>query len=266
MRSSDRRSVAFVGAGLALMLAPFFAGEVPLAWGCALMVGNAFFAFVSGIINHNHMHCATFASPWLNRLFNVALTFARGHTSMTIIVPHNMNHHAHRGRKDDWIRTDWAGSGPLGLRLARYVLRTARNMAIERRRPQAPQLSPPERRQQVIEQIALALFATTLVAWDVRKTICFVAFPWLIGMATLLAVNLLQHDECEPDSEYDHSRNFTGAALNWVFFNNGYHTAHHLFPGVHWSQLKELHERAVRPRMRPELDQASIVAFVWNHR
>ncbi len=33
---------------------------------------------------------------------------------------------------------------------------------------------------------------------------------------------------------------------SWLLLNFNYHVAHHLFPAVHWSQVKELHEIVVR--------------------
>lgn len=45
-----------------------------------------------------------------------------------------------------------------------------------------------------------------------------------------------------PDSKYNHSRNFTGPILNFFCFNNGYHTQHHISPGLHWSLLPMRHK------------------------
>ena len=40
--------------------------------------------------------------------------------------------------------------------------------------------------------------------------------------------------------------------LNALLFNNGYHTVHHLKPGVHWSQTPELHAQHVA-KIHPSL-------------
>ena len=37
---------------------------------------------------------------------------------------------------------------------------------------------------------------------------------------------MLQHKGCDPDSKYNHSRNFTVPILNFFCFNNGYKTQH----------------------------------------
>ena len=79
----------------------------------------------------------------------------------------------------------------------------------------------------------------------------------------IVSINLLQHQDCDFDSRFDHSRNWTGKMLNWCLFNNGFHTAHHLYPGAHWSQLPKLHDRRVARHISPSLIETSLVASVW---
>jgi fatty acid desaturase len=50
---------------------------------------------------------------------------------------------------------------------------------------------------------------------------------------------------------------------NWIFFNNGLHTAHHLRPGLHWSRLRAFHEEVVAPRISEELNERSFILAVW---
>src|SRR5947209_6517522 len=52
----------------------------------------AFFSFVACVINHNHVHRAVFRSEGANLLFGSLLTMAKGHTSTTVLIPHNLNH------------------------------------------------------------------------------------------------------------------------------------------------------------------------------
>ena len=59
--------------------------------------------------------------------------------------------------------------------------------------------------------------------------------PTMIGKYLIVTLNMLQHKGCDPESKYNHSRNFTGPILNFFCFNNGYHTQHHI--SLHWSLL-----------------------------
>jgi len=78
----------------------------------------------------------------------------------------------------------------------------------------------------------------------------------------------VQHDGCDANHKYNHSRSFTGALTNWWTFNNGYHAIHHEFPGMHWSELPAAHRERLGPHIHPSLDQKSLIlycirAYVW---
>ena len=53
--------------------------------------------------------------------------------------------------------------------------------------------------------------------------------------------DMVQHAHAG-SSEFDHSRNFTGW-INPLFFNVGYHWAHHHAPDCHWSELPMVHRK-----------------------
>lgn len=74
---------------------------------------------------------------------------------------------------------------------------------------------------------------------------------------------MLQHDGCDMNSKYNFSRNFTGSILNFFAYNNGYHTAHHLWPGLHWTSLPTVHAERIKPHIHPNLDQESILGYTF---
>ena len=64
---------------------------------------------------------------------------------------------------------------------------------------------------------------------------------------------------------YNNSRNVTSFWFNWIYINIGFHSAHHLRPGVHWSLLPDLHNREeIAPHLDPRLDEKSMFSFYWN--
>lgn len=259
----DWRSLACVGLTLLFLCAPH--AWAPPSWLAAPWIGiAAFLCFASSIVNHNHMHSAVFRETRLNLLLNLLLTAARGHTASGVIVPHNLNHHVETSRQSDWIRPELAGGGLGWIRCVRYIARASANMLVQRMRESAPRLSRSRLPALAAEK---ALLATAIVAalWhDWQVFLLFNALPWLAGLALLVGVNLLQHDGCDPTKPLGESRNFTSPLGNWLLFNNGYHAAHHLEPGRHWSELPELH-RAIRPRItRADLEVRSILGFLWD--
>lgn len=259
---SDLRSLAFVAATLVLLLAPH-ATAPPAFLAIPWIAATAFACFVASIINHNHMHCQVFAHRVANIPFNLALSVARGHTASGVIVPHNLNHHVHTSDGQDWIRPGLAGAGLGWRRLLRFVLHASTNMAVMRVRPGAPALPRSQQGSQRLEKVFLAAVVLALAWHDWRIFLAYQVLPWLLGLVLLVGVNLLQHDACEPARELGESRNFIGALGNWLCFNNGYHTAHHLRPGLHWSELPALHAQLAPRLPQPGLERASILRFLW---
>ncbi|KFA80879.1 hypothetical protein S40288_11604 [Stachybotrys chartarum IBT 40288] len=64
-------------------------------------------------------------------------------------------------------------------------------------------------------------------------------------------------------SKYNFARNFTGQTLNYLCFNNGYHTVHHLHPGLHWSILPQKHQELIAPHIAPSLEISNILFYMW---
>ena len=260
----DRRTVAVVLTALFLLWFSLLTGMPWLPhWVSTPLLG--LLCYSCCVINHNHTHVPVFQSPRMNLLFACLLTLTRGHTSSTVIVPHNMNHHVHHGDENDWIRPSLAGKGPGLLRLVRYVVRSAGTMAIERRRAGAPRLARAKSREMRIEQVVLAAGILLALLLNARGFVWFMLLPWTLAMTCLVGVNLLQHEGCRPDSIYGNSRNFIGGPLNWITFNNGYHTIHHLKPALHWSKLPQAHAELIKPRLPAELDQASLLRYLGGY-
>jgi len=94
-----------------------------------------------------------------------------------------------------------------------------------------------------------------LLLLDWRKFLLYVWAPHFFAQWGIVSMNMLQHDGCDPDVDHDSSvevknyngaRNFVGPVINYLTFNNGYHTIHHMKPTLHWSQLPVEHERLVK--------------------
>jgi fatty acid desaturase len=96
---------------------------------------------------------------------------------------------------------------------------------------------------------------------DWRKALLFFFIPQQVALFSIQVVNYLQHIETDAFSEWNHSRNFVSRTLNVLLFNNGYHTVHHLKPGVHWSDLPRLHAEH-SDKIHPSLLQPSWLGYV----
>ena len=258
---ADRRSLLFVALFHALVAVQLATG---VRWWLVLAAGGL--SFIACIVNHNQQHCATFRSARLNRWFGVVLSFAIGQPASAIIPMHNRNHHVHNNQSEDLsraanLRFRWSLAN---LLLYPFVTAARCAAAKEQHFREWREAEPELYRQLVLERwilypsLAVALFFAPV------PVLLALGVPYLIGQWGILAINFVQHDGCDPDSEYNHSRNFTGRWLNWWVLNNGFHTAHHRCPGLHWSRLPALHQH-LAPHIDSRLEHPSITRTVVSH-
>jgi fatty acid desaturase len=256
---ADVRSIAFIGLTLAgYSLAWSGVIRHPLLYPALLALG-----FLSCVINHNHQHHPTFVPRGLNRAFSVLITLATGMPATAIVAMHNHNHHVHNNHTGDFVRASlvsfrWNLMNLLVFPLvavAQYVPFRANELRAWR--TERPALY----RQVRLERWVLYSFLSVLCVLRPLATLLYIFLPQLYGQWGLLAINHVQHDGCDPDSAYNHSRNFVGRWLNWWVFNNGYHTAHHLRPGLHWSELPRYHAE-IHAQIDQALECRSLLASV----
>ncbi len=106
-------------------------------------------------------------------------------------------------------------------------------------------------RQYKLENIVVWGVTVLLIALDWKKGLLYWLLPHLYAAWGIISMNYLQHDGCDENHPYNHSRNFVGKLVNWWTFNNGYHGIHHETPGLHWSLLPEAHARRLSRTSRP---------------
>lgn len=121
----------------------------------------------------------------------------------------------------------------------------------------------PIAKQRRIEQVVVVGAAILLLLLSWRRFIWFAVLPQLYAKYCLVTLNLLQHDGCDNSSDVNFARNFTGSTLNYLCFNNGYHTIHHRYPGMHWSVLPRKHQELIAPHIAPSLVQPNILGYIW---
>lgn len=212
------------------------------------------------VIHHNHAHLPMWRARALNRATDLWLTLLQGHPTFVFLPAHNGNHHRHRHGPRDLTRTYRFG-GDSNHALG-YLLHPLQAIAVlypvlldwVRRRP-------PAVRRWFLCQYAVWLGSWVALLWlDPGKALLFVIVPQLFGLHWLLAANYLQHAHADGHSRWNHARNF-GGVINPVWFNIGYHTAHHEYPRAHWSRLPALH-RGLSDRIDPRLLETGLVPYV----
>lgn len=259
--AADLRTLAF------LIL---FNGLLVVQWlgvtrGWYLLLPTYVLAVVALVVKHNHVHSPTFRGVAWNSSFELWLSVLTAHPTSGVITSHNVLHHGHNNTDADFVRCSLVRSRSNLFNLMVFFFVSVGTMYrnkpsdLNEWRHSQPRLY----RQAVAERILTYMFLAVLFALDWRSTLKYCAGPWLFAQWVIVTINLLQHQDCDFGSEYNHSRNLTGRILNWLLLNNGYHTAHHMFPAAHWSKLQTIHERIVAAHTDPALDERSLWLCVW---
>lgn len=263
--SADIRSLAIVATYFAAFAALWIVDPREPVVAVAAIGVTCWLSWLVATITHNTVHCPVFKGRTMNRIFQVVLTLGYGHPVSAYVPGHNLSHHRYTQQPEDVMRTTklryrWnLLNGLLFLpTIAGAILKNDRQFI---RHMKA--IRPRWYRQLQIETAVFVAVSAALLIADWRRFLLYWYVPHLFAAFGIITINFLQHDGCDDEHPYNHSRNFVGSFLNFVTCNNGYHGIHHLRPGLHWSKLPEVHRAEVAPHMDPRLDEPSILAYIW---
>jgi len=228
-----------------------------------LYAATIFLFFTTAVISHNHNHLGIWRSKTLNLLTSYVIAFFYGHPAVAWVPTHNQVHHKlNNGPGDSSRSPKWFEGNHLAALLVYPILtnfaQTRDIRAFFRdlwKRDRGAFWSAAS------EYMVFFGIMAALLVIDWRKTLLFIVIPQQGAIFFIQCVNYLQHVEADAASEWNHSRNFVSPILNALLFNNGYHTVHHLKPGVHWSQLPQLHAEHAQ-KIDPSLLQRSWLRYL----
>ena len=229
------------------------------------VVINCVLSFTCAVIVHNTIHVPMFYNKQLNRVNQMLLSFTYGHPVSAYVPGHNFSHHKYTQTAKDSIRTTKARfklnilnqlffffimSGDIIKGEIRFVTKMYKE-------------KPVWFRQYLLELILVIGVKVALLIFNWKCFVLFVLIPHQYAAWGIVSTNYFQHDGCDENDEFNHSRNFTGRFFNYIMFNNGYHGAHHMKPGLHWSLLPDFYATKLRPFIHPSLDSSSFVGYLW---
>lgn len=210
-------------------------------WHLAAVVSLLMLVQVScGAVCHNHHHTPIFTRPGLNRLVEVVMYLQTGTSPYSWTLHHNIGHHGDYLDQDRdparWQEADGRTMHRLKYDFLNAALIYPEIWKIGRRHPA---LFARFRRWLWISNAILLGFVLLDPA---RALIVFVA-PMAIMLVVLLDNTYQQHSGLSTHNHFLASRNVEHPLYNLTSWNLGFHTVHHLYPGIHWSQLPGLHAR-----------------------
>ena len=227
-----------------------------MLYGCQLFV-----AVVVSVMVHNHKHVPMWRKKILNILTDNWLTFFYGFPVFAWVPTHMTNHHVHVNTNEDYTRTYRYSEQNNLLTLLSYPTISGMNQQPAVKAYYLKQWKADRKRFWLLSLQIFTLLSLTVLAFvlDWKKALIYVVIPQQLSLFAVLIFNYVQHIHADETDEYNNSRNITGWALNFFLLNNGFHTAHHLYPGLHWSKLKQRHKE-IEHRIKPELNE---VSFWW---
>ena len=240
-----------------------------LSW--VLLPFSLYFSLAAAVIAHNHNHCPTFTRDWLNIAFGNWISIFYGYPTYAWIPTHNLNHHRFVNRVGDstitWRHTNehhaavastyffvstYHQAGPIGEYVGKARARSGRDWKYLTIVLQYVCF--------VGAHVALAGLGCLLHGRALGLRQYFMGFfaPALFALWAIMFINYTQHVHCDAWDPYNHSRNFVSPSLNYLLFNNGYHTVHHNNAALHWSLLPAAHQK-----IEANVTKALLVESFW---
>jgi fatty acid desaturase len=196
-------------------------------------------------IAHNHHHHRIFLRPSFNLAFETLLFLQTGMPSYGFPLHHNLGHHARYPNQNpaDPDADPHCWVGPDGRRLTRWaytwhLLGTAI--------PYARRLGlryPALWRNFLVASVCYGLGLGALAAVRPWHTLAVFVVPIALSLVALCWSTYVHHVGLPADDPLGASYTNLDRLANRWGYNIGFHTAHHLKPGLHWSRLPALHER-----------------------
>jgi beta-carotene hydroxylase len=255
--AADWRPVTIVTASFLLHVAVFWFASP----GIALLALLPIFAVstVVAAFNHHHQHLNAFHSPLLNRVYDVLLAVQSGVGPYTWVLHHNLGHHQNylnqppsaQPDESHWTRKDGTQMGRIEYTLHTFLHHQVDVYRIGRRHPQV------FRRYLLMKVPCYAFVALGLYLNPLNYLLVFLVPSMLALMHTCWAT--YEHHAGYLTSEHvEASVNREHPLFNLLTCNLGLHTAHHMKPGLHWSELPELHAE-----IRAEIPAPQLLQTFW---
>lgn len=202
------------------------------------------FSLTIGVL-HMHAHRPLFVSKRANRVIDVLCCLPGALTAAEMREVHVVNHHrfddgpqdvTSTGGREHGLRAIWYWIR-YGTIVKRHTIRTvfAGNVGPDRRR----------RRKQFLFDltVVVALIDVTWYVGDGTRFALFYVIPFLLTQVNSGYFAWLTHAPPKVfDEDPSRSINTVGNVLNFFIFNQGYHSVHHRYPGIHWTQIPDKFE------------------------
>lgn len=209
--------------------------------------------------NHHHQHVNAFRSPFLNRVYDLVLAVQTGVGPYTWVLHHNLGHHQNylnqppHAEPDEshWTRKDGSTMGRIEYTLHTFFHHQVDVYKVGRRHPDV------FRRYLLMKIPCYAFVALGFYLNPLNYLIVFFV-PALLALMHTCWATYEHHAGVHTAEHVEASVNREHPLFNLLTCNLGLHTAHHMFPGRHWSELPRLHAS-----IRDQIPEAQLLQTFW---
>jgi fatty acid desaturase len=214
--------------------------RAPLIFAVPLIVVST----VAHLVEHNHVHCPVFRLRLANELFSLMLMGCTGLPVDGYRHQHVEIHHRFAGTTHDWT-SPWAAAdsraSPIrGMNLVRELICYSPRSWARATQVMWRRRSTKAGRRFWRSIAVLIVGAAVLQLLRPDSFMLFFVLPWLGNAIMPGYFNFRHHVGCDFSSPIDSANvslgGISGSALG---MNIGYHSVHHAYPALHWSELRD---------------------------
>lgn len=209
--------------------------------------------------NHHHQHLNVFRSRWLNRAHDIVLAVQSGVGPYTWVLHHNFGHHLNylhqppcaTPDESHWTRQDGTRMGRIEYTAHTFLHHQVDVYRIGRKHPAI------FRRYLVMKVACYGFMAVGFWLNPLNYLLVFF-IPSLLTLAHTCWATYEHHAGCSTSDHLEASVNRENRLFNFLTCNLGLHTAHHMKPGLHWSELPGLHAS-----IRNQIPEQQLLRGFW---
>jgi len=255
--SADWLPVSIVLGAFALHLVVYWSAPPTLAL-LALPLITTLSTLVAAF-NHHHQHVNVFRSRWLNRVYDLMLAVQTGVGPYTWVLHHNLGHHLNylnqppcqSPDESHWTRGDGRRMNRLEYTIHLFFHHRVDVYRIGRKHPRVF-------RNYLLMKVPCYAFAAAGLYFRPLNYLLVFLIPGVLTLIHTCWATYEHHAGHHADNHIDASVNRENALFNLLTCNLGLHTAHHMKPGLHWSELPKLHSA-----VRADIPEQQLLPDFW---
>ncbi len=209
--------------------------------------------------NHHHQHLPTFKQNFLNRLLELVYAFHTGITTNAWVLHHVLGHHLNYLDQDK-DESAWKGKDGNLMGVAEYTIQVAatgytRAYRVGKNHP---------KHQKIFLSMGTLVIALLILMflYNWKNALVIFLIPMLVGLIITVWHTYYHHAGLDTDDHHLASYNIIHKWYNILTGNLGFHTAHHMKMGLHWSKLPEYHE-SIKEQIPEALYRQPSIPFKW---